>query len=193
MKTISVPVAVPAARVSVADAVLLLGCGASAALAVSYVKLGLRIPGHSIVLAALPMALGLSMAPRRLAGTMMSAGALGTAWLTSLGGANFGSGATISLFLLGPMMDVARLRAGQASWQYGALVLAGLLTNVLALGSRAIPKLLGFDVADGRPFDSWWTQAIVTYSLSGLVAGALGAVALVRANRRAEPPAAEPR
>jgi len=187
VKAITVPVAVPAGRVSVVAAALLLGCGATAALAVAYVKLGLRIPGHSIVLAALPMALGLSMAPRRLAGTVMSAGALGTAWLTSLGGASFGSGATMSLFLLGPMMDVARLRAGQTSWRYAALVLAGLLTNLLALGSRAIPKLLGFDVADGRPFDSWWTQAIVTYSLSGIVAGALGGLALFRANRRAEP------
>ena len=187
MKAIGVPVAVPAGRVSVADAAVLLGCGATAALAVAYVKLGLRIPGHSIVLAALPMALGLSMAPRRLAGTVMSAGALGTAWLTSFGGASFGSGATISLFLLGPMMDVALLRAGHTSWRYGALVLAGLLTSVLALGARALPKVLGFDVADGRPFDSWWTQAIVTYSLSGLVAGALGALAVFRAHRRAEP------
>lgn len=188
MKAISVPVAVPARRVSVADAAVLLACGATAALAVAYVKLGLRIPGHSIVLAALPMAFGLSMAPRRLAGTVMSAGALGTAWLTSLAGASFGSGATISLFLLGPMTDVALLRAGQSSWRYGAVVLAGLLTNVLALGSRAVPKVLGFDVADGRPFDSWWTQAIVTYSLSGIVAGALGALAVFRAHRRAERP-----
>jgi hypothetical protein len=183
---ITVPVSVAARRVSIADVALLLGCGATAALAVAYVKLGLRIPGHSIVLAALPMALGLAMAPRRLAGTAMSAGAAATAWFASLGGASFGSGATMSLFLLGPMMDVALLRASSGWWRYGALVLAGLATNVLALGARALPKLLGFDVADGRPFDSWWTQAIVTYSVSGILAGALGALAVFRANHRSE-------
>ena len=181
---ISIPVAVTSRRVSVADVALLVGFGATAALVVAYVKLGLRIPGHSIVLAALPMAVGRSLAPRRLAGTVMSAGALSTAWLASLGGASFGSGATISLFLLGPMMDVALLRAGSGWWSYGALVLAGLATNLLALGARALPKLLGVDIADGRPFDSWWTQAIVTYTLSGLVAGLLGALSLV--HRRSE-------
>lgn len=184
---ISVPVAVAGRRVSVADLALLVGFGATAALAVAYVKLGLRIPGHSIVLAALPMAVGMRVVPRRLAGTAMSAGALGTAWLASLGGASFGSGATISLFLLGPMLDVALLRADRGWWRRGALVLAGLATNLLALGARALPKLLGVDVADGRPFDSWWSQAIVTYTLSGIVAGLLGALSQVR---RSERPAA---
>src|SRR5689334_17054254 len=102
---ISVPVSTTARRVSVADLVVLAGAGALAALAVAYVKLGLRIPGHSIVLAALPMAAGLALAPRRFSGTAMSASALGATWLTSLGGANFGSGATTSLLLLGPMVD----------------------------------------------------------------------------------------
>jgi hypothetical protein len=185
---ISVPVSMPARRVSVADLALLVGCGAMAALAVAYVKLGLRIPGHSIVLAALPMAAGLALAPRRLAGTAMSAGALGTAWLTSFGGANFGAGATMSLFLLGPMIDVALLRASRGWWQYAALLLAGLATSVLALGSRALPKLLGTDVADGRPFDDWWTQAIVTYTLSGIMAGVLFALAWSQAAKRAEFP-----
>jgi hypothetical protein len=78
-------------RISAAELLLLLTCGAAAAAAVAYVKLSLRIPGHSIVLAALPMVLGLSLAPRRLAGSLMSAGAIGTAWLLSaVGGASFG-------------------------------------------------------------------------------------------------------
>jgi hypothetical protein len=187
---ISVPVSTTARRVSVADLVVLAGAGALAALAVAYVKLGLRIPGHSIVLAALPMAAGLALAPRRFSGTAMSASALGATWLTSLGGANFGSGATTSLLLLGPMVDVALLRGRRGWWQYGALVLAGFGTSVLALGSRAMPKILGIDVPDGRPFDDWWTQAIVTYSLSGVLAGVLFALAWFQAARRAELPPA---
>jgi hypothetical protein len=57
---------------------------------------------------------------------------------------------------------------------YVALVLAGAGTNILALGSRASFKLLGLDTG-GRPFDSWWLQALGTYTASGVVAGLLGA------------------
>jgi hypothetical protein len=55
-----------------------------------------------------------------------------------------------------------------------ALVTAGVLTNVAAMASRAASKVVGLDA--GRPFDSWWTQALITYTLSGMVAGLLGAL-----------------
>ena len=142
-------------RVSAIELLLLLSCGAAAAAAVAYVKLSLRIPGHSIVLAALPMVLGLALAPRRLAGSVMSAGAIGTAWLLSgVGGASFGSGSSVSLLLIGPMMDVA-VRHARSGWRvYAALVSAGIATNLLALGSRAAFKVIGLDLGS-RPFDSW--------------------------------------
>jgi hypothetical protein len=163
------------ARISAAELLLLLMCGAAAAAAVAYVKLSLRIPGHSIVIATLPIAFGLAAAPRRLAGSLMSAGALGTAVLLSAAGARFGSGSFVSLALIGPMMDVAVLGA-RTGWRvYGALVLSGVATNLLALGSRAANKLLGLDLGT-RPFDSWWLQASLTYTLSGVVAGLLGAL-----------------
>jgi hypothetical protein len=172
-------------QVSAIELLLLLSCGAAAAAAVAYVKLSLRIPGHSIVLAALPLVLGLSLAPRRLAGSVMSAGAVGTAWLlTAAGGASFGAGSSVSLLLIGPMMDVA-VRHARGGWRvYAALVLAGVATNLLALGSRAAFKLLGLDLADARPFDSWWLQASMTYMLSGVVAGLLGALCWFHFNDR---------
>jgi hypothetical protein len=174
-------------RVSAIELLLLLSCGAAAAMAVAYVKLSLRIPGHSIVLAALPLVLGLSLAPRRLAGSLMSAGAVGTAWvLTTAGGASFGAGSSVSLLLIGPMMDVA-VRHARAGWPvYAALVLSGVATNLLALGSRASFKILGLDLADARPFDSWWLQASVTYTLSGVVAGLLGALCWFHFNSRSK-------
>jgi len=161
-------------------------CGSAAAAAVSLVKLSLGIPGSSIVLTALPMALGMSLAPRRLAGSVMSAGALGAAvLLTQTAGVRFGSGAFASLLLLGPMMDVA-LRRARSGWRvYAALVLAGVGANVMALASRAAPKLLGLDLPGTRPFDSWWLQASVTYTLSGVVAGLLGALCWFHFNDRA--------
>ena len=175
----------PGNRISVTELLLLLACGAAAAAAVAYVKLSLRIPGHSIVLAALPMVLGLSLAPRRMVGSVMSAGAVGTAWLLSAaGGASFGSGSSVSLLLIGPMMDVA-VRHARGGWRvYAALVMSGVATNLLALGSRAAFKVLGLDLAGARPFDSWWLQASVTYTLSGVVAGLLGALCWFHFNDR---------
>jgi len=164
-------------RISAVELLLLGLCGAAAAAAVGFAKLGLGIPGHSIVLAALPMGLGLSLAPRRLAGSVMSAGALGTALLLSgSGAATYGSGASVSLALIGPMMDLA-LRRARTGWPvYVALVVSGVAANLLALSSRAATKVLGLDLAGGRPFDSWWLQAAGTYTLSGVVAGLLGAL-----------------
>jgi len=169
--------------ISAAELLLLCGCGATAAVAVGFAKLGLGIPGHSIVLAVLPIAFGLSLAPRRLAGT--------AALLSALGAVTYGSGAIVSLSLIGPAMDVA-LRRVRGWWRlYLALVLAGMAANLLALGSRAATKLLGFDLAGARPFDSWWLQATVTYTLSGMVAGLLGALCWFHFDdrRRTEPPA----
>lgn len=162
-------------RISAAELVLLFACGGAASAAVGLAKLGLGIPGHSIVLAALPMALGMSLAPRRMAGSLMSASALGTGWLlTGVSAASYGSGSFVSLTLLGPMMDVALRHADRGRRVYLALLLSGVATNTLALASRAGAKILGLD--PGRPFDIWWLQALVTYPLSGAVAGLLGAL-----------------
>jgi hypothetical protein len=164
-------------RMSVLELLVLLASGAAASTAIGMAKLQLGIPGHSIVLAALPVALGLSLAPRHLAGSIMSTGALGTAWLLQRAGVgDYGSGSFVSLCLLGPLLDLA-LRGARRGWRvYAALVLAGTATNLLALGSRASFKLLGLDTGGGRPFDIWWLQALATYTASGLVAGLVGAV-----------------
>ena len=175
-------------RISALEVLLLLTSGAAAATVVGVAKLGLGIPGHVIVLAALPLAFGLSLAPRHLAGSVMSGGALGTAWLLRAAGvATYGSGSFVSLCLLGPMMDVA-LRGARTGWRvYAALVLSGVAANLLALGSRAAAKVLGLDLAGARPFDSWWLQAMVTYTLSGVVAGLLGALCWFHLSDRSSP------
>ena len=106
----------------------------------------------------------------------MSAGALGAGWLFAIAGARYGSGSFVSLALLGPMMDVALLGL-RSGWRvYVALVLSGVATNLLALVSRGGAKLLRLDLPGTRPFESWWGQAVVTYALSGVVAGLLGAL-----------------
>jgi hypothetical protein len=179
-------------RISAIELLLLFLCGAAAATTVGFVKLGLGIPGHAIVLAVLPMALGLSLAPRRFAGSVMSAGAFGTAAaLSSAGLVTFGWGALTSLCLTGPMMDLAVAGARQGPRLYLGLVLSGVAANLLALASRAVPKLLGIDLAGGRPFDAWWMQAALTYTLSGAVAGLVGAICWFQfsSGRHSEPQA----
>ena len=65
----------------------LLLAGASAAILTHVVRLGLGIPGSNIVFVAFPMALGFALVPRRGAGLLMAAGAVGTTlmlWLASV-------------------------------------------------------------------------------------------------------------
>lgn len=164
-------------RISAYEILLLILCGSAAAAASGLIRLGLRLPGHSILLSMIPMILGLALAPRRLSGLIMSASAFSTGVALNLAGlAHIGSGAFISLCLIGPMMDLAvsRLRSG---WKlYFGLVLAGIGTNLMALSSRGLFKLLGLDPGT-RPFGSWWAQAVITYSMAGAVAGLVGAIA----------------
>jgi hypothetical protein len=164
-------------RISTSEIVLLLLCGAAAAAANGLLRTGLRIPGNAIVMSMLPMALGLALAPRRSAGFIMGAGALGTALtLSTIGVGHIGSGSFISLCLIGPVMDFA-VKKVRSGWRlYAGLVLAGICTNFLALASRAASKLVGFDLDGMRPFGSWWTQAAITYTLSGAVAGLICAL-----------------
>ena len=174
-------------RISAIELLLLLSCGAAAAAAVAYVKLSLRIPGHSIVLAALPMVLGpvaRTAPPRRLGDERRRDRNRVAAVGAGAGELRLGIMGRASL-LIGPMMDVA-VRHARGGWRvYAALVLSGVVTNLLALGSRAAFKVLGLDIAGARPFDSWWLQASVTYTLSGVVAGLLGALCWFHFNDRA--------
>ena len=131
-------------RISAYEILLLILCGSAAAAASGLIRLGLRLPGHSILLSMIPMILGLALAPRRLSGFIMSASAFSTGVALNLAGlAHIGSGAFISLCLIGPVMDLAvsRLRSG---WKlYFGLVLAGICTNLMALSSRGLSQAFG--------------------------------------------------
>jgi hypothetical protein len=179
-------------RISAYEIVLLILCGAAAATASGFIRLGLRMPGHSIVLSMIPMALGLALAPRRLSGFIMSASAFGTGAAFNLTGmAHIGSGAFISLCFIGPVMDLAVSKFRNGWKLYFGLVLAGICTNLLALSSRGASKLLGLDLAGTRPFGSWWTQAILTYSLSGALAGLIGALCFFHLRKQRSKPDAD--
>lgn len=167
----------PSQSISRLEIATLLGAGAVAAAATGMIRLGLTIPGSSIVMAVLPMALGLALVPRRLAGVIMAGGAFSTAVaLSGAGLARYGSGAMASLCLTGPLMDLAVAGAGSGWRLYGALIVAGMTSNLMAFLQRAASKVLLLDGPDTRPFVTWWPQALVTYAVCGAAAGWLAAI-----------------
>ena len=137
---------------------------------------GLRIPGHAILRSVFPVVLGLALVPRRGAGTVMGAGALTTlAWMQFGGLASPGWGSMTSLLLIGPMLDFALWSAkpgGRMVWRFA---LAGFATNFAAFAVRGATKYFSLPGGGTRPFASWLSPAILTYSVCGLLAGVISA------------------
>jgi hypothetical protein len=174
-------------RITASEIVLLLLFGAASAAAVGFIRTGLRFPGNSIILAMLPMVLGLSLIHRRNSGFIMGAGAFGAAAMFGMFGlAHYGAGAFVSLCLIGPILDLALTKARNGRWLYIGLALAGIGTNLFALFSRGAAKLLGLDIAGMRPFGTWYIQAAMTYALCGAIAGLIAAFCFFQFRKQQE-------
>lgn len=155
-----------------------LAMGMAAACASALPDWNLRVPGHAILRSVFPMALGLSLAPRRGAGGVMGVIACATGLgLRFSGKAEVGFGALTSLSLTGPLMDVALWKA-RAGWRlYAGIIVAGLSSNLIAMGIKVTEKLLMSGGGGGkRSFGAWLAQAAWTYPLCGVLAGLLSAV-----------------
>jgi hypothetical protein len=167
-----------------AEIALLLLLGAASSYLTLSIDMDLRIPGHSIVRAVFPLALGLALVPRRNAGFVAGLGALLGA--VAIGGwpSPLGPGALTSLALTGPILDLAVRGARTCRGVYAGLALGGLAANLVAFGVRLAAKMSG--ETGRRPLSSWWPEAIVTYSICGAVAGLLGALVWFRFRERRE-------
>ena len=177
-------------RISLLEFAALMTCGMFAAIAAAIIETPWQIPGQSIVQSVVPMALGLALVPRRAAGSVMGVGsALTVACLRTGGFHGIGFGAMTSLFLTGPMLDVA-VWSARGGWRlYVRIIVAGLATNVLALVIRLAAKVLSGDLSGGRRLAGWLPQAIWTYPLCGVIAGLIGAMAWFHwASRQAATP-----
>jgi hypothetical protein len=181
----------PGRAVSALEIAALLATGAAAAVLTATLNFSLRIPGHAIVRSVFPMALGMALVPRRLAGSIMGTSALATALLLRLGGAGVGAGAMTSLCLTGPLLDLALLGARRGWRLYLGFVLAGLASNLTALVVRGGLKALALGPIGGRPADEWWRQAALTYPLCGVLAGLLSALVWFQFRGRRRPPPGE--
>ncbi len=162
--------------VSAAEIGLLLGCGMLAAIAVGMLHIQMWVPGHAILRAVLPMALGLALVPRRSAGMVMALGAGLTAAALSLGQVGrFPPAALLSVLALGPVLDLAL--AGKASgWRlYARFAAAGMIANAIAFTARVTTAWLGWELAGGRQFTSFWSTALLSFLLCGALAGVISA------------------
>lgn len=179
------------------DWLWLFSAGMAAAVASTFLNFHLRIPGHAILRAVLPVTLGLALVPRRGAGCVMGGAALLTAAGLHVGGAageGLSLGALASLTAVGPLLDWTLRRAETGRGRYVAFALAGLSANLLALAVRGGAKALGWDHAGARPLALWLPTAAVTYTACGLLAGLLcGAVLFYGRDRENSPSTETPR
>jgi len=153
-----------------------MGVAAACASALPEAKLGL--PGHAILRSVFPLAMGLALAPRHGAGSVMSGVGLLTAVLLGslkVVDTRSGMGALTSLALTGPLLDLS-LKHAKPGWNlYIRIMSAGLATNLIALGAKAGEKLLVPGRGGKRSFGAWLAQAAWTYPVFGLIAGAISA------------------
>jgi hypothetical protein len=161
------------------DVALLMGCGLLAAATVGFLDLDLRIPGNAILRGVLPLSLGMALVPRRGAGLIMGGSALAGLGALALFGRGAGLGASTSLVLTGPLLDLAAARA-RSGWRlYAAFGVAGLVANLGAFLVRGGGKAVSLG-GGGRLLADWLTVAPITYAACGLAAGLISAVVFFR-------------
>jgi hypothetical protein len=164
-------------------ALLLLG-GATAVVSV-WAKWSLGIPGHNILRVIFPMTLGLALVPRHGAASVMGISGTATALIFAAGGQRgLGAGAITSLALMGILLDLSLWRAQSGKSVYLRLILAGLAANLAAFLVRGGAKMLPGGGVDGLPLELWWSKAIISYSICGLLAGLISAAVWFRVAAR---------
>lgn len=178
-------------RMSSSEVAALVLAGFTAAVCSTFIDINLRLPGNAILLAVFPMSLGLALVPRRTAGTVMGASALVSLIGFRLsGGPGMGFGASTSLCITGPMLDLA-LHSALTGWRlYAGFILAGMGANFIAFLVRFSAKVSGFEGAGKRSLFNWLSVASWSYLLCGAIAGAVSCWIWFRIRKPRQDPAA---
>lgn len=147
--------------------------GLVAAVAIAFGQLPLRIPGHAILKAAIPMAMGMAFVARPLAGTIAgSASLLTAALLLCVGFGNLQAAAIVSLLLIGPAFDWARKKINLNPIQLVTrFALVGLFVNVAAFVVRWSTAFWQADGWHPLNFRTLGSATIVSFALCGIVTG----------------------
>lgn len=161
---------------------LLLAAGALAAGLVVLLPFPIRVPGHAILKAALPMIAGLALAPRPLAGSIAGFGAA-TAMtvMLALRVGHPQAAAVTALLALGPAMDLAVRGARRGGWRlYLRLSLAGMAANLVAFAVRWGVAWLDADPFAQHSLKRFGVGVALSFALCGLLAGLTSAAACFR-------------
>jgi hypothetical protein len=160
----------------------LLLCGIVSAITTGILQLrGIRIPGHVILVAVLPMSLGMALVPRRMAGGVMSATAVVTAALMFFFGlGNLRAAAFVSLAVLGPLLDLAALGTTLGWRLYVRFVVAGSVANLIAFAGRWTSATMGWEIQGSRRVLTFWPSAMASFILCGAVGGLISATVWFR-------------
>ncbi len=169
------------ASVSATEIAWLLFCGALSATAVGLIHIQLRVPGHAILRAVLPMALGLALVPRRSGGLVMAAGAaLTAAAMAAVRIGTFPPAALLSVLALGPVLDAALLGQPQGRSLYVRFAAAGATANLLAYIVKHSTIKLGWATMGNQKFLSFGPMALVSFIVCGALAGLVSAAICFR-------------
>jgi hypothetical protein len=157
----------------VRELLFLISMGVLAAVLSAFVKTHLRIPGNAILKVVLPISFGFAAVPKRYSGSVMGFSALccGLILRGGMPGGGDGVGAFTSLVLFGPVLDICLRSVFRPISAWFLLALAGLATNAGAFLVRGSFKFLGRDDAAKRLLADWFSAAMVSYTVCGLLAG----------------------
>lgn len=162
--------------------------GILATFAVAFLPLPIRVPGHAILKATLPIVVGVSLAPRLYAGTLagLSAG-ISTGALLLLGIGHLQTAAVAALLAIGPALDLALRTAERGGWSlYLRMAFAGLAANLLAFVVRWGIAWLGVDSVGPHMLKhiGWGTG--LSFALCGVLAGLVSAAICFRGSTLSE-------
>jgi hypothetical protein len=155
------------------EVLALIGSGVLAALAIAFIHLQLRVPGHAILRATLPIVLGVALAPRRFAGTIAGLASAASVGLFAAGGVgNLSPAAVASLLAIGPAIDLATIGVRTAGPSlYLRFAAAGLLANLFAFAVRWSTAWFGLDAGRPHAMEQIGLAAFVSYAACGIAAG----------------------
>lgn len=176
------------AHIGLREWLVLIGCGVAAAMAVALIPPIARIPGHAILRATLPFAIGLALVPRRSSGTIMALGAgVASLLLAGCGLGRFQVPAVVSMLSLGPLIDLAMVRC-PAGWRlHWHFILAGVAANVLAFSVRILPLMSSANFGGQRAAAMGWPMTLASFIACGFLAGAISAALVFRSSSHRAP------
>lgn len=170
------------------DVLVLILAGIIAAALIAFMQTPLRIPGHVILKAALPIAGGLAFTRFSWAGTLAGASAISSCALFLMAGVgHIPAAAFVSLSAIGPALDLARRFTPRASLPYWiGFAMAGLLTNLAAFAARFVAAW--GQSGTWHPFymqqlGGW---ALASFAICGITAGIVGGAACYTSSRPAQ-------